>query len=238
MGCCHQGETRMIGNPKFNDKNFNPDNYEEFYAHHHFEPIHERFAYDVHEVIPRFGWAYDKVEDLQPKSLLDLGCLDGSFALTIAKHFDIPVSGVDLTEDGIELAKVRAKGLKATFYQGSIEDWLTHLINTGQKFDLVTWFEIIEHVADPLQCVKLIDQVVAPGGSILVSTPDFEAPTYGKDDEENTCHIRLFTTTQDDYEAENKFGHVRKATSLPKLIGNDRIKEISVANELINCLYQ
>lgn len=230
----------MVGNPQQNDNNFTLDNYEGFYEHHYFQPIPEKTALNVHEVIPRFGWAYDMVEQLKPKSLLDLGCLDGSFALTIAKHFNIPTTGVDLTQDGIDLARERAdsNNLPATFWQGTIEDWLQKFIAEGKKFDMVTWFEIIEHVKDPEACIKLIDQVLAPGGSVLVSTPDFEAPTFGKDDEQNTCHIRLYTTADDDYTAVNKYGTTRLATSMSKQLGKNRIKEIEVVNELINCWYQ
>lgn len=228
----------MIGSNT--EKDFNIENYEEFYEHHHFQPIPEKEATNVHELIPRFGWAFDKVEELGAKNLLDLGCLDGSFALTISKHFDIPVVGVDLTVDGVDLATERAKaqGLKAEFFQGFVEDWLQKFIDEGRKFDVVTFFEIIEHVEDVQKVLKLIDKVLAPGGSVLVSTPDFESPYYGADDEINKCHIRLYTTADEDYERENKYGTLRKATSITKEIGKDRIKEMGVYSELINVWYQ
>jgi 2-polyprenyl-3-methyl-5-hydroxy-6-metoxy-1,4-benzoquinol methylase len=230
----------MIGKKEFNDRTFSLDSYEEFYEHHHFQPIPESVATSVHEVIPRFGWAFDKVEELKPKSLLDLGCLDGSFANTIARHFGISVVGVDLTRDGVEIAQRRAKDnkLPAEFYQGFVEDWLERFVSEGRKFDCVTFFEIIEHVEDVQRVLKLIDQVLAPGGFVLVSTPDFESPLYGKNDEDNKCHIRLYTTADEDYEAENIYGNVRKATSITKEIGKERIKEIGVYSELINVLYQ
>lgn len=230
----------MIGIAEQNDNNFTPEKYEEFYEHHYFEPIPEAFAYAVNEVIPRFGWAFDEVEQIAPKTLLDLGCLDGSFALSIADQLGVTVTGVDLTKDGIEIAQQRAKAksLNATFVQGFVEDWLETFIKEGKKFDVITFFEIIEHVEDVQRCLKLIDQVLAPGGSVLVSTPDFESPLFGADDEANTCHIRLYTTADEDYERENKYGHVRKATSISKEIGAKRIKHMEVRNELINVRYE
>jgi hypothetical protein len=77
-------------------------------------------------------------------------------------------------------------------------------------------------------------QCLTDKGELLVSTPDFEAPTYGKDDEQNKCHIRLFTTADDDYEGVNKYGHTRKATSLSKMVGKSRIKDMNVYSELIH----
>lgn len=230
----------MIGNPKFNDKGFSVDNYEEFYEHHLFVETNDDDATNVHELIPRFGWAFDVVEELKPKSLLDLGTLDGSFPITIATHFNIPTYGVDLTKDGIALATERAKklGLDVTFYQGTVESWLEKFAEEGRKFDMVTGFELLEHVKDPQLLINLIDKVLAPGGNVLMSTPDFESPLYGKDDEKNKCHIRLYTTADEDYTAENKFGNVRKATSITKEIGKERIKDIGVYSHLINVRYQ
>lgn len=230
----------MIGDPDKNDRNFTPDHYEDFYENHHFEPIPEEAAFDVHEIIPRFGWAFDQVEELAPKNLLDLGCLDGSFANTIAAHLPVDVYGVDLTQDGIELAMKRShkKGLRGTFYQGSIEYWLEEFAKQDLKFDVVTWFEIIEHVEDVQKVIKLIDAVLSPGGTVLCSTPSYESPLYGADDEGNKCHVRLYTTKEKSYEAPNKFGTVRKATSIYEEIGKDRIKEVGIANHLINFRYQ
>lgn len=234
----------MVGLKEQNDNNFTPEKYEEFYEHHYFQPIPEDVAFDVHEVIPRFGWAFDKIEEIyagkKDLSVLDLGCLDGSFALTIAKHFPgTEVMGVDLTKDGIDIAATRAHlaGLKAYFCQGTIEDWLVKFDKKGVKFDVITWFEIIEHVKDVQICIDLIDKVLAPGGVILCSTPAFEAPNYGMDDEANTCHVRLFTEQPKDYWAVNKHGTKRMATSFPHLLG-DRIKEMGTYSELINVLYQ
>lgn len=230
----------MVGDPKNHDTKFEMENYEEFYAHHNFEPIPEQLCTTVNEVIPRFGWAFDKVDDLEAKTVLDLGCLDGSFLLSVGKQLGCVVTGVDLTEDGISIAKERAAkfGVEADFHQGFVEDWLETFVKEGRKFDVVTFFEIIEHVEDVQKCLTLIDKVLAPGGSVLVSTPDFESPLFGADDEVNKCHIRLYTTADEDYERANKFGTVRKATSITKEIGKDRIQEMNVVNELINVHYK
>jgi 2-polyprenyl-3-methyl-5-hydroxy-6-metoxy-1,4-benzoquinol methylase len=99
-------------------------------------------------------------------------------------------------------------------------------------------FEVIEHVKNPRVVLEMIDKVKTKGGTVLISTPDFEAPTYGKDDEQNKCHIRLYTTAAEDYEAVNKYGNTRKATSLSKAIGEERIVDMGVYSELINVQYE
>lgn len=95
----------MVGDPSKHDTKFDMENYEEFYEHHNFEPIPEKLCTTVNEVIPRLGWAFDKIEELEAKTLLDLGCLDGSFALTVGHQLGLTVTGVDLTQDGLILPK-------------------------------------------------------------------------------------------------------------------------------------
>lgn len=230
----------MIGHADKNDSVFSLENYEGFYEHHTFEPIPENICTTINEWIPRFAWAFDQVQESGGKTLLDLGCLDGSFALSCAKQLGLAVTGVDLTKDGIQLAKERTKkyGLDAEFYQGFIEQVGTTFADEGRKFDVITFFEIIEHVEDVKLALEIIDELLAPGGTVLVSTPDFESPIYGADDEQNKCHIRLYTTADEDYERANKYGTIRKATSIQKEIGKERIKEMAVHNELINVRYQ
>lgn len=227
----------MIG--KNQESDFSLDNYEDFYSHHKFEPLAEDEYSEAHTLIPRFGWGFDTVEELEAKNLLDIGCLDGSFALTVARHHGIPVTGIDLTKDGVDLARERAArdGLPAEFHQGYAEEVLAEFAKEGRKFDVITAFEIIEHVKDVDLFLKRIDDVLAPGGHVLLSTPAFEDPLYGKDDEVNKCHIRLFTEAEADYQEANKFGTVRTATSFPALLG-DRILEMGTYSHLINLLYK
>lgn len=223
------------------DKDFKIEDYEDFYANHRFVETTEENATNVHELIPRFGWAFDVVEELKPRNLLDLGTLEGSFPITIATHFGIPTVGVDLTKDGIALARQRAEklGLPCTFYQSSVEEWLgKNSVEGCERYDMVTAFELLEHVKDPKLLINLIDKVLAPGGTVLMSTPEYESPLYGKDDEQNKCHIRLYTRQPEDYESVNKYGNVRKATSIHKEIGPERIKYISTFSHLINVRYQ
>lgn len=221
------------------DREFDIDNYQEFYSHHDFVPIPDQFSINVGQAIPRMGWAVDVAQEIQPKNALDLGCLDGSLTLTLLNNVPSLTKGigVDLTQDGIELARERASrhGLVADFAQAPVEAWLeNHIKLGGEKFDLITAFELMEHVLDPELLVELMGKVLAPGGTILISTPDFEAPTFGKDDEDNKCHIRLYTTADKDYEAKNKFGTLRKASSITKLLKDYKIEEMDVINELIN----
>lgn len=220
------------------EKDFSIENYEGFYEHHAFEALPESTCLIVDEYIPRFGWGMERLRELKPKRILDIGCLDGSFVLSAVNQIGCVGTGLDLTVEGTDLATARAKKLNinATFHQTAAEDWLEDY--DGPKFDVVTFFEIIEHVKDVQKLLKLIDKVLAPGGTVLCSTPAFESPEYGADDEQNKCHIRLYTMEDEDYEKVNKYGTLRKATSITKEIGKDRIKDMATYSHLINVEYK
>ena len=95
----------MVGDPKNHDTKFEMENYEEFYAHHNFEPIPEQLCTTVNEVIPRFGWAFDKVDDLEAKTVLDLGCLDGSFFFLSGNNSVVSSRALILPKTGLVLRK-------------------------------------------------------------------------------------------------------------------------------------
>ena len=221
------------------EKDFTLEKYDEFYEHHFFQPLPEDRALNAHRIIPRVDWAVDVADEYKPKSVLDLGCLEGFAGLTVANHTSSVerLVGVDLSQEGIDIANSRGHlvGANTEFIQGTIEDFLE---TTKEKFDMIMLFEVIEHVKDPGLLIKLIDKVKSDDGVVLISTPDFEAPTFGKDDEQNKCHIRLYTLADEDYEAVNKHGNTRKATSMSKQIGKKRIISIGTYSELINCLYK
>lgn len=227
------------------ESDFSLENYEGFYENHYFQPLPDDKALNAHRIIPRVDWALDVASVHQPKKVLDLGCLDGFAGLTLANNEKSVkrLVGIDLSKDGIDLANQRKRQVRvdADFYQEPIEDYLAR---TDERFDLIMLFEVIEHVKDPVELLRLIDRVKTETGLILISTPAFEAPTFGKNDVKNKCHIRLYTTKEQDYEEMTDVPdpdtgkvYMRTATSLPKQIGKHRIISIGVYSELINCIY-
>ncbi len=225
------------------EQDFKFEEYDEFYSHHMFRPVKDEVAFSAHRIMPRIGWALDVAKEIKAKRVLDLGCLEGYTALTLLTHCPSVeyVEGVDLSQEGIDLANKRVsdKGIEgqAKFVQGTIEKWLEWYVKNDIQFDLICNFELMEHVKDPELVIDLMNKVKTKKGTVLISTPDFEAPTYGKDDEQNKCHIRLYTLADEDYTAVNKYGNTRTATSLSKQVGKERIISMEVYSELLNCRY-
>ena len=230
---------------KYHESSFDVENYEDFYSDHFFQPLSDEDSINAHRVLPRVGWGLDIAKEIQPKLIVDLGCLDGSNLLTLLNNLPTGTRGIgiDLSKDGVEIAEKRASlhGIPAEFVQGTIEDWLKNA--KDHSVDMFCLFEVIEHVKDPDWVVAEIKRVLKPGGTLLVSTPDFEAPHYGKTDTINKCHIRLYTTADKDYESTfigineglDKGQEVtRTATSMPQQLKDYKIVSMDVFSQLIH----
>lgn len=95
-------------------------------------------------------------------SLLDVGCATGTFLEVASKYWD--VSGSEISEYAAKMA--RQKGFQV--YECPSEK----LENLATKFDVVTMWDVIEHVAQPVKTIKLIGNIVKPGGIVALTTGD------------------------------------------------------------------
>jgi 2-polyprenyl-3-methyl-5-hydroxy-6-metoxy-1,4-benzoquinol methylase len=107
-----------------------------------------------------------------PKSgsnkLLDVGCGDGSFLL-LAKSCGWEVCGVDPDEAAVTSAI--KKGLDV--YQGGAE----HFRDQKEVFDVITLSHVIEHVHSPKKTIGNCYDLLKPGGTIWIETPNIDS--YG-----------------------------------------------------------
>jgi 2-polyprenyl-6-hydroxyphenyl methylase / 3-demethylubiquinone-9 3-methyltransferase len=104
---------------------------------------------------------------LAGRSALDVGCGAGLLAEPLAR-MGAAVTGVDAAAENIAAARAHAAagGLAIDYVAGGIEDL------PGRRFDLVTSMEVIEHVSDPAGFVRQLAAALAPGGLLILSTPN------------------------------------------------------------------
>ena len=95
--------------------------------------------------------------------LLDVGCSCGYF-MEVAAARGFEVHGVEFSSSAIAAA---APEIRARIFQGKLED----MPDKGQ-FDIVSAFDLIEHVQDPRAFLRRCAGLLKPGGVILISTPD------------------------------------------------------------------
>jgi 2-polyprenyl-3-methyl-5-hydroxy-6-metoxy-1,4-benzoquinol methylase len=212
-------------------------NYDAFYADHHFTPWPEDYIDKADIILPRGGWVKEYVSEHPGGHLLDLGGLDGFILFTALANGAKEGTLVDLSKDGIQIAIDHAERLEVSerfnWYAGNIEEFLEglRLALPDRKYDYVTLFEVLEHVPDPKGLLEKINEVLAPGGQVFISTPDWDGH-FGKDDfDHNHAHLRIYTY-KDEAQDEN-------APSLPALVESvgGKVQENKVWGDLIHLRY-
>ena len=99
------------------------------------------------------------------RRLLDVGCATGFFMEAAADEgFD--VRGLEFSTVAIGLARPDIRG---RIVCGDVN---TLLSREPEKFDVVTAFDIIEHVQNPAKFLDEIGQILRPGGLLAISSPD------------------------------------------------------------------
>jgi len=97
-------------------------------------------------------------------SLLDIGCAQGFFLYSASKA-GFATKGVELSQDAAEYVK-KEFGLDVEI--GPFEK----LQFPENYFDVVTLWQVLEHLPQPLTVLKEVHRILKPGGLIAVSTPD------------------------------------------------------------------
>src|SRR5919201_5533882 len=108
------------------------------------------------------------VARLPVDSLLDAGCGDGRYLATLPEPRPRRIVGVDLSERILEVARraVEATGIEVELRQGNLEA----LPVEDEAFDLVLCVQVVEHLLDPARGLRELARVLAPGGTLIVST--------------------------------------------------------------------
>ncbi len=99
--------------------------------------------------------------------LLDVGCNVGTF-LTLAQQAGFEVAGVEPSRWGADIARTRIAG---SVHCGAIED--APLPEGG--YDVITLWDVIEHLPDPALDIRAIHSALRPGGIFAVSTMDVDS---------------------------------------------------------------
>ena len=99
--------------------------------------------------------------------ILDIGCGTGSFLYQCEKRFrDFELHGFEY--DG-RLINQATKNLKKSMISQGNAEKISH---EDAYFDVVTTFQVIEHIYNPEQMIAEIYRILKPGGLLLITTPN------------------------------------------------------------------
>ena len=100
------------------------------------------------------------------KHLLDIGCGEGFFLFSASK-FGYATKGVEPSHDAAAYARkefgldVEAKPFEELWFPEN-------------RFDVVTLWQVLEHMLYPVIVLKEVHRILKPGGMIVITTPDVE----------------------------------------------------------------
>ena len=111
-------------------------------------------------------------------SLLDVGCSMG-FLVHSATQQGYNAFGIDLNHRDIQAGNEKFQiNLKKAFLKDIVKD----------DYDIITSYNVIEHVSDPKQMLKEMKKRLKKDGIIVIGTHDIESNSH-KNERENWKHI-------------------------------------------------
>ncbi|MBO6575882.1 MAG: class I SAM-dependent methyltransferase [Rhodothermales bacterium] len=121
----------------------------------------------AYEPQQRSDWVLTRAFLPSSAAHLDVGCFDGAFQRWL---------GVSDLAFGIEInagASDRARRSGITILGATAADLPEHA-----RFDAITAFDVIEHVHDPLAFVRSLANHLNPGGRLILSSGNLDAPSW------------------------------------------------------------
>lgn len=138
----------------------------------------------------RWRWVLSRLGEHGGRgSLLDVGAGNGLFLKIAKEEFGWNARGIELSVPAIEFAK--------SVLQVEVERLDLHEVT--DEFSAVTSFNVLEHVADPVEFLADLARRVTPGGLLAVTTPSptsVQARVRGLKRWGMVCpphHINIFT---------------------------------------------
>jgi len=99
--------------------------------------------------------------------MLDIGCAKGNFLL-FAKEHGWDVSGIEINH---QAAKIAQSKYKLKVHSGTLES--SNL--PDKKFDLITLWDVLEHLPNPKSSLNEIHRLLKTGGLVVFSIPNLES---------------------------------------------------------------
>lgn len=117
--------------------------------------------------ITRYNELLDKYDKYRKtNNILDVGCGDGHF-LKVAKEKGWNVYGTEFTDKAVEVCLM--KGI-------NIKKGVLNILNYENiQFDIVTSFEVIEHINNPVEEINKFSKLLRKGGLLYITTPNFNS---------------------------------------------------------------
>mgnify|MGYP001573505615 CR=1 FL=1 len=124
--------------------------------------------YEVYDTVRRaeFKERLQRISELKPHGrLLDIGCSTGEFLELVSRTGRYAIEGAEISQ---EAARKASERLKVDVFCGTLEE----LPSSPCSYDVITAWEIIEHIPDPVAFLRRVHYLLKPHGICCLSTPN------------------------------------------------------------------
>jgi SAM-dependent methyltransferase len=108
--------------------------------------------------------------------LLDVGCATGEFLNSMSKSGRWQLLGIEIDQAAADIARrnYQLEILNGTVFSETLP---------SNYYDVVTLWEVLEHIHNPLEILKRINNLITPDGYLIIRLPNlssFDAACFGK----------------------------------------------------------
>jgi SAM-dependent methyltransferase len=103
------------------------------------------------------------VKAMTPGNILDVGCGPGWFLEAVGSAW----KRLGLEASVQAVVEMEKRGITNACDLGHVKD---------EWADVVMFYHVIEHIADPVDAIGEIRRILKPGGWLILGTPDFDSP--------------------------------------------------------------
>lgn len=182
---CNNCELRFH---KLIPKNFNDLYQDESYTTHsiggdleHFNYRKNRFGNERIRLLQKF------IGGLESKTVLDVGCGMGDFLAAAKGHFREAIG----SEFSIHLRELASFNTGLKIFSEPLEKF------PRDNIDVITAFDVIEHVPNPLDFMNAARNLLSPNGFVMLYTPNYDSLSIKVMGDKSSLiappHIQLFT---------------------------------------------
>lgn len=118
--------------------------------------------------MPTYRTFFETARRSPGATLIDLGCGVGRFCHAASVN-GWNVSGIDISEHAISIGN-----RYATFPMRNMS--IEELITTGERYDVATAFEVLEHLSNPDNFIIQMRTLLKPDGQIFCTVPNWNSP--------------------------------------------------------------
>lgn len=114
--------------------------------------------------------------------VLDVGCGNGAFLNRLSSRKKVICTGIDTNSQAIANANERQRG---SFFVSDIAGWQKE---HAEQYDVITCFQILEHITDPLDFLKKLIPCLKKNGVLIIAVPN-NTPFLYKHDRMHTLNL-------------------------------------------------